>query len=144
MALGSKVVDFVRLDLLEDAYQVGGVCQIPVMEDKISVFHMGVLVEVVYPVCVKKGGSSLDTVDFISFSEQKFCKICPVLARNACYECFFCHATSCFGYGVKLSAVEMVLGNQFFRKLVWAVIVGAVADACLQSISFVVCPDQMV
>jgi len=47
MALGRKVVDLVGLDLLEDADQVGGIGQISVMQDEMTVFFVGVLVEVV-------------------------------------------------------------------------------------------------
>jgi hypothetical protein len=85
VALGCQIVDFVGLYLLENSDQVGGVCQISIVKDEISVFFMGILVEVVYSVCIKEGGPSFDSVDFISFLEKELCKVCPVLAGDSCY-----------------------------------------------------------
>ncbi len=53
MALGSQVVYLIRLDLLDDPDQVGGIGQIAVVQDEVSVFGVRVLVEVIYSVCVK-------------------------------------------------------------------------------------------
>lgn len=41
MALGRKVVDLVGLNLLKYADQVGGIGQISVMQDQVTVFFVG-------------------------------------------------------------------------------------------------------
>ena len=83
MALGCQVVDLVRLDLLENTDQVGGIGQISIMKDKVSVVHMGVLVQVIDAVGVEQGGPAFDAVDFIAFFQQEFGKIGAVLAGDA-------------------------------------------------------------
>ena len=64
-----KIVDLIGLCLLDDAGKVHRVGHIAVMKDKISVFYVGILVEMVDPVGVKEGSSSFDTVDDIAFFE---------------------------------------------------------------------------
>ena len=78
-------------DLLEYPDQVGGVCEITIVQDEVSFFFMGVLVEMVDSVCIKQGRSSFNAVDLIAFVEQEFCKIGAVLACYTCYESFFAH-----------------------------------------------------
>ena len=53
------------------------------MEDEIPVFDMGILVEVVDPVSVEKGGSAFYAVDFIAFFKQKLGKVGTILAGYA-------------------------------------------------------------
>jgi hypothetical protein len=67
MALGCKVIDLVGLDLLKNPDQVGGICQVPVMQDKVAVVLVRVLVEVVNAICVKQRGPALDAVNEIAF-----------------------------------------------------------------------------
>ena len=64
--------------------QVGGVGQISVMQDQVAVLFVGILVEMVNPVGIKKRGSSFDSVYFIAFFQKKLCEISSVLA---CYTC---------------------------------------------------------
>src|SRR3546814_2967215 len=47
MAHCRKIIDFVRLDLLDDADQVGAVGQVTIMKNEALIIDMGVLVEVV-------------------------------------------------------------------------------------------------
>ena len=54
MALGSQVIDLVGLHLLEDAGQVGGIGQIPVMQDEFAVFRVGILVQMIHPFRVQQ------------------------------------------------------------------------------------------
>jgi hypothetical protein len=44
---------------------------------------MRVLIEMIHPGCVKKGGSALYPVNNIVFVQQKFGQICAVLAGYA-------------------------------------------------------------
>ena len=80
---GRQVVDLVRLHLLDDADQVGGVGQVAVVEDEVAVLHMRVLVEMVDAVGVEEGGAALDAVDNVALLQQELGQIGAVLAGNA-------------------------------------------------------------
>jgi hypothetical protein len=67
VAHGAEVVDFVRLGLLDDTDQVGGVGEVAVVQDEVLVFDVRVLVEVVDSVGIERRCAALDTVDFIAF-----------------------------------------------------------------------------
>jgi hypothetical protein len=45
VALSRQVVDFIRLTVLNDAYQVGRIGQIPLMKGKASIFFVGIIME---------------------------------------------------------------------------------------------------
>jgi hypothetical protein len=47
VALSRQVVDFIRLNLLDDTDQVGRICQIPVVKGKASIFLKRILIKVV-------------------------------------------------------------------------------------------------
>ena len=98
MALRGEVVDFVGLDLLDDADQVGGVGQVAVVEDEAAVGVVRVLVEVVDAVGVEQRGAAFDAVDGVAFVQQEFGEIGAVLAGDAGDECGFGHGHS-GGYG---------------------------------------------
>ena len=83
MAHGRQVVDLVRLDLLDDADQVGGVGQVPVVELELDVRVVRVLIEVVDPVGIEQGSPALDAVDLITFGQQQFSQVGAVLAGDA-------------------------------------------------------------
>jgi hypothetical protein len=100
MALGCQVVDLVGLDLLEDADQVGGIGEVPVVENEIAVLLVGVLVEVVDAVGVEGGCPAFDAVDFIAFFQQEFGEVGAVLAGDAGDQCFF-HGDSGVGSGLR-------------------------------------------
>jgi hypothetical protein len=61
------------------------------MEDEVPVPDMGVLVQVVDPVCIEQGGSPFDAVDFISFFQEEFGQVGTVLSGDTGNEGFFCH-----------------------------------------------------
>jgi hypothetical protein len=52
---------------------------------------MGILVEMIYPLCVEKRASSFDPVHRVSFSQQEFCEVSAVLPRNTGDKCNFTH-----------------------------------------------------
>jgi hypothetical protein len=43
---------------------------------------MGIDIELVHPAGVERGGAPLDTMNLITFPEQEFCEIGPVLAGD--------------------------------------------------------------
>ena len=89
MALGRQIVDLVRLHLLDDPDQVGGIGQIAIVQNKPPVLFMRILVEVIDPVGVEQGGPSLDAVHLIAFFQQKFSQVGAVLTGDSGNECFF-------------------------------------------------------
>lgn len=54
MALGTEVIDFVRLHLLDHPDQIGGIGQVPVMQDQPAVRNMGILIEVIDTVGIEQ------------------------------------------------------------------------------------------
>ena len=66
MALGTQVIDFIRLDLLDDPDQIGGIGQIAVVHKKAHILFVWIVVKVVHPGGVERRGPALDTVDFVA------------------------------------------------------------------------------
>ena len=83
MTLRREIVDFVRLDLLNDANQVRRVCEVAVMKCQPHVDFVGILIEMIYPIGIEQGGAALDPVDDVSFSEQKFREVSSVLPSDS-------------------------------------------------------------
>ena len=54
LAVYSEVVDLVRLHLLDNADQVGGIGQVAVMEDEVAMLHVWILVEMIDPVGIEQ------------------------------------------------------------------------------------------
>ena len=89
MGLGRKVIYFIGLDSLDDPDQAGGIGHITMMENEAAVLFVGILVQVIDPVCIEQRGPSLDAMNLISFFEQKFRQVGSVLSGYAGNECFF-------------------------------------------------------
>ena len=53
MAHRAEIVDLIGLHFLDDAYQVGAVSQITVMQDKMPVVDMRILVEPIDPIRIE-------------------------------------------------------------------------------------------
>ena len=66
MALGAEIVDLVRLHLLDNSYQIGGIRQVAVMEYKPGIIDVGILIKVINAVGVEAAGPSLDAVHHIT------------------------------------------------------------------------------
>ena len=73
MALGAQVVHLVGLHLLHDAGEVAGVGQVAIVQFEVSVINMRVLVDVVYPLGVKRASPAFDAVHDIAFFQKEFC-----------------------------------------------------------------------
>ena len=89
MAHRSEVVDLVGFYFLDDADEVGGIREVPVVEFEPKVFFVRVLVQVINAVGVQQRRASLDTMHFIAFLKQKFGQICPILPCNPRDQCLF-------------------------------------------------------
>lgn len=67
MTLGGKIIDLIRLNLLEDPNEVGGIGKITVMQNHSTILLMRILVKMVDAIRVKKGCPALDAMNFVSF-----------------------------------------------------------------------------
>jgi hypothetical protein len=101
VALRGEVIEFVGLNLLQDADQAGGVGQVAMMEDEPAVGLVRVLVEMVDPLGVEQGGAAFNAVDGVAFVQQEFGEIRAVLAGDAGDQCGFAHSTFPFKSGKK-------------------------------------------
>ena len=83
MALSGQIVDFVGLNLLNDANQIGAVRQIAIVKREARMTDVRVLVQMIDPVRVEERRAPLDAVNPISLRKQQFGKIGAILSRNA-------------------------------------------------------------
>ena len=87
MALGSQVIDFVGLYLLDDAHERRRVGHIAVMQGKqafvLHVAHPFVKVEVLDATRVERRRAADDAVHLVAFFQKKLGKERAVLARDA-------------------------------------------------------------
>lgn len=65
MALCAQIVDFVGLNLLNDANQVGGVGKVTVVQNESTAFLVRVLVQMIDSVRIEEGCSTFEAVDFV-------------------------------------------------------------------------------
>jgi hypothetical protein len=66
MALRAKIIDFIRLQLVEELHESDGISQVPVMQEQVYPIHVRILIEMINPRGVKGAGSSDDSVDFVA------------------------------------------------------------------------------
>jgi hypothetical protein len=90
MALGGKIVDFDRLDFLNQTDQVGGIAQVAVMQLEPHVVLVQVAVQMLDPSRVERRRAPLDAVDDVTLRQQKFSQISAVLPGNACNQRSLC------------------------------------------------------
>ncbi|OQC74441.1 MAG: hypothetical protein BWX44_00923 [Spirochaetes bacterium ADurb.Bin001] len=70
MALCSEVVDFVGLELFDEAYEIRAISEIAVMQHKQAIGFMRVGIDVVDALCIKARAPSLNTMDAIAFFKE--------------------------------------------------------------------------
>ena len=83
MALGSQIVNFVGLCLLDNTDDVGGIRHVPIMEKEGRRSFVRVDVKMIDPLGVKRGGAPFNTVNNIPFFEQQLGQVAAVLSRCA-------------------------------------------------------------
>ena len=67
MALGAQIVHLVRLHLLHDPDEIGGVGQIAIVEYELLIVYMRILIQMIHPLGIKEGGAAFDAVYLIAF-----------------------------------------------------------------------------
>jgi len=63
--------------------QVGRISQVTIVQNKVAVFDMRVLIEVIDPVSIKERRPTLDAVNDVAFFQQKLGEVSTVLAGDA-------------------------------------------------------------
>ena len=83
MALRPEVVNFIRLDLVQEAGQVRSICQITVVENEAGIFLLPVPVEMVDALGVETGRPADDPVNFVAFFQEELGEVGAVLPRDS-------------------------------------------------------------
>ena len=109
MRLGREIVDFIRLDLLDDADEVGRIGQVAVVEDQITIFNMRILIKMVDAVGIKERRAALEAVDDIAFFQQEFGKVSAVLSGDTGDECCFHNNSRLSFFKIKINSILKIL-----------------------------------
>ena len=83
MGLGGPMRYLVGFDLFDDVNQAGGISQVAVVQDEITIRFVGTLVNMIDPIGVEQRGSPLDAMNLIPLLKQKFCQILAVLPGDS-------------------------------------------------------------
>src|SRR5262245_35703798 len=82
MALCGQVIDFRWPNLLQEADQIGGVCQIAVMEKEVCLLLMRIEINVVDAGGIKGRRSTLDAMHHIALLQEKSSQKGAILPRD--------------------------------------------------------------
>ena len=86
MTLCGEIVDLLRLHLLNDANQVGGVRKVAIVQDHAAVRLVRIAVQMVDPIGVERRGATFDAMHLVALIEQELGEICAILPGDACHE----------------------------------------------------------
>jgi hypothetical protein len=108
---GPQIIDFAGLYLLHDAYEVGGIGQITIVQNEFPIRFMGVLVEMIDTPGVETRRSALDAVNLVAFLEKKFGQIGAILPRDTSNQCHFVSLLALFDLSYPLMLIFMTVGT---------------------------------
>ncbi len=94
MALGSQVVNLIRLHLLDNAYQTAGVRHVTIVQDKITIVNVGILIQVVDAVSIEQRSAAFNAMDNVALLQQKLCQVSAILSGHSGNQCNFTHKTT--------------------------------------------------
>ncbi len=80
VALGGEVINLVGLDFLNDADEVGGIRQVPVMQAETAVIDVRIFVDMIDAVGVEARRPAFDAVHLVTLVEQEFGEVGTILA----------------------------------------------------------------
>ena len=89
MALSTEVVDLTRPHLLNDPDQIGAVGEIAVVQHQARITFVGILIKMINPAGVERGGSPLDPMHLIPLLQQELRQVTAVLPCDASDQCGF-------------------------------------------------------
>ncbi|MNL39841.1 hypothetical protein D3C87_1621500 [compost metagenome] len=82
MRLGAQIINLVGLDIAQDARQVRGVREIPIVQLEAAIRGVRVFVDMVDALGVEERGPALDAMHLIALFEQKLGQVGAILARD--------------------------------------------------------------
>lgn len=82
VGLGAEVIDLVRLDLLDDARQVGRVRQVAIVQDQVFMQGLGVLVNVIDALGIERRRAAFQAMHDVAFFQQQFRQVRTILPGN--------------------------------------------------------------
>ena len=88
MTLGAKVVNLVRLKLVDQFDEIYGVREVAVVKEKLHAMHMRILIQVVDAIRVECARAADDAMDLVTFAKQEIGEIGSVLPCDAGDQCF--------------------------------------------------------
>jgi hypothetical protein len=83
MTLGGKVVNLIRLRLLDDPNEVGSVRHVPVVHDKAQLLLVRILIKMIDPPGIERGRAPLQAMNDIALVEQEFGKVRAILPGDS-------------------------------------------------------------
>src|SRR4030067_3321063 len=90
MRLGCQMINFVWLDIVDQLIQITRGCNISIMKVKVdTILSVGVAVNMIDALCIEGACPADQSMNFVTFGEQQFCPIRPILACNASNQRFF-------------------------------------------------------
>ncbi len=87
MALRAEIIDFVRLDIAQDAGEVRPIGEVAIMEDEIPGFAVRILIDMVDAAGVQRRRTALDAMDRVALGKKKLRQVRAILTGNAGDEC---------------------------------------------------------
>jgi len=82
VALRAEVIDFIGLQIVDEAVARGGVAQVAVVQEKLHAEDMRVLVQVIDALRVERAGAADDAVHFVTFGEKQLGEVGTILASD--------------------------------------------------------------
>ena len=70
MTLRAKVINLIRLKLIEQFHQHHTIGQVAIMQEKLGPKHMRIVVEMINALCVESRTATDDAVNFVPFSRR--------------------------------------------------------------------------
>jgi hypothetical protein len=83
MALGGKMIDLIRLNIVDKITQLPTVIQVSVMEEELLARDVRIAVDVIDPVGVEGARSPDQSMDFTPFGKKQLGQIRTILSGNA-------------------------------------------------------------
>jgi len=87
MALGTQVVNLIRLNAVDHAAQRIPIREVPIMEEELRML-VGIHVEVIDAVGIESGCAADDAVDLVALAQQQLHEVAAVLACDAGDKCY--------------------------------------------------------
>ncbi len=89
MAHGSEIVYLIRLNLLNDADEVGRIGQIAIVEEETAIGRVWILIDMIYAIRVEERGTPFKAMDDIPLLKEKLSEIGTILTCYASDKSYF-------------------------------------------------------